>query len=462
MNCLSVERMDNLDLKLAARLELCRRDFAEFYSFVSGWVVPDHIRILSEKLQALGHDDKLIVAMPRRHGKSTSIAQLYPIWLMGRAVAAGCDEQVGIFTYGQSLSNDNSYFARQFFNTSFYRMVFPTADIVSENITNWRIKGDHRISYTASSVGGVGTGKGFNTLIVDDPHKDWAETRNRDLTSKVYDWYQSIASTGLEKGGKIVILATRWCDHDLTARALENGGYDYLFLPAVTDEQALWPQQFPMSRLMEIKKDSGNKVWQCLYMQNPIPDEGKLIKKDFIKRCDRPKSFKNTIISWDTASTISKTADYSVGIELGIDEHNNYYVLDMIRVQFEFPELIQLIKTWGRSESIYIEEKDSGIQVMQVLRREKGRRSFIGRKPKISKEARLEAISPKFEAGKVFFTDEFAELEKELLQFPDGAHDDCVDALSQGIHNFPTVEVSAVGDRTKTIQQSAYQGIFGR
>ena len=527
---------------------------------------------------------------------STAIAHLYPIWLMGRALMEGHSETIGVFTYGQELSNDNSYKARQFFNSNYFKLVFPAAKIVSENIKKWRLESDYDISYTASSVGGVGTGRGYsclpagtlvscennskdiseirsgewvlaynhtkgtvevkqvlqtkisltaelykitttlggivsatedhrfytncgyicannllvgdvileitaagikedtissieriscgtqrvydiqvegchnffanqilvhNCLIIDDPHKDWEETRNHDLTDKVYEWYQSVAYTGIEKGGKLIVLATRWCDHDLTAHILDTEDWEYLNMPAINEAgEALWPEQFDLDRLADIREHAGTKVWQCLYQQNPLPDEGKLFKKEYIRYGNPDRRYLKKIISWDTASTMSKSSDYSVGVELGLDEQHNIYIIDVIRLKVEFTELVKTINSWGTADTVYIEEKASGIQVMQVLRQEDSRRSFIGKKPKLSKEARADFMSPLFEAGKIFFTRPFPDLEKELLQFPDGAHDDCIDALSQGVYCFPKGDIHTAVPRDEIIKSSPYRNIF--
>jgi predicted phage terminase large subunit-like protein len=57
--------------------------------------------------------------------------------------------------------------------------------------------------------------------------------------------------------------------------------------------------------------------------------------------------------------------------------------------------------------------------------------------PQYSKEARLLAQAPKFEAGQVLLPREapwLAEYVAELLAFPNGAHDDQVDSTSQALH----------------------------
>ena len=43
--------------------------------------------------------------------------------------------------------------------------------------------------------------------------------------------------------------------------------------------------------------------------------------------------------SWDTASTTSELASYSVGITAQIDKTGTIWVLDLVRGRWEFPDL---------------------------------------------------------------------------------------------------------------------------
>ena len=58
-----------------------------------------------------------------------------------------------------------------------------------------------------------------------------------------------------------------------------------------------------------------------------------------------------------------------------------------------------------------------------------------------SKEDRLNAVSPYFESGNVYFPDESVlpnveEYVEQLLKFPNSAHDDFVDTVSQYLLNY--------------------------
>ena len=84
---------------------------------------------------------------------------------------------------------------------------------------------------------------------------------------------------------------------------------------------------------------------------------------------------------------------------------------------------------------MYIEDKASGQSLIQELRNQSGI-AVLPYKVVQDKVARLNAITPLIEGGRVFlpnsapWLDDFLE---EAQQFPSGKHDDQIDALSMGI-----------------------------
>ena len=139
--------------------------------------------------------------------------------------------------------------------------------------------------------------------------------------------------------------------------------------------------------------------------------------------------------SWDTASSMSELASYSVGITALIDKSGTIWVLDLVRGRWEFPdlqrEIIEAAHATGR-KCILIEDQASGTALQQILKREGW--SAIAIKPKGDKVMRMHAHTATLEAAKVFLRKDARWLDEfrcEVLAFPHGKHDDQVDALSQ-------------------------------
>ncbi len=146
------------------------------------------------------------------------------------------------------------------------------------------------------------------------------------------------------------------------------------------------------------------------------------------------------IQSWDTASTVSQTSDYSVDITAGVT-NNTAHILDVVRVRLEYPDLRRCILREAaryRVDQVLIERSSSGIALLQDLRRE-GQLRPISLRANGDKIVRLEAHSAKLEAGYVLIperADWLSDFTAELLAFPSSRYDDQVDALSQFLEWF--------------------------
>ena len=115
----------------------------------------------------------------------------------------------------------------------------------------------------------------------------------------------------------------------------------------------------------------------------------------------------------------------------------NCYLVHQVRKHLNFQatmdNIVQLKALFGVKETL-IEDKANGTAIIQVLRRKI--EGIIPVEPRGSKESRVNAVSFAIESGNVYvpsnkkFTKEFIE---ECSQFPNGKHDDMVDAMSQAL-----------------------------
>ena len=145
---------------------------------------------------------------------------------------------------------------------------------------------------------------------------------------------------------------------------------------------------------------------------------------------------------WDLAATEPKPGsdpDWTAGALLGKTSAGIYYVKDIRRVR-ESPRgvqnlILQTAELDGKEVSIFMEQEpgSSGVNTIDHYRREVLQKfAFYGKKSSGDKEVRANPVSSQAEAGNVKLVrgpwiNAFLE---EAEQFPNGAHDDQVDALS--------------------------------
>lgn len=139
--------------------------------------------------------------------------------------------------------------------------------------------------------------------------------------------------------------------------------------------------------------------------------------------------------SWDTAIKATEAHDASACATF-VERDGVHHLIDMLVVRLEYPALRRLIVSHAQrfvAEAVLIEDKASGQSLLQDLRRESDL-PLIARSAIEDKLTRLIRVSPLLEAGRVALPKAASWLhafEEELFAFPDGAHDDQVDAFSQ-------------------------------
>ena len=198
------------------------------------------------------------------------------------------------------------------------------------------------------------------------------------------------------------------------------------------------------SRWTKLKKRErlDPREFASLYQQSPYIAGGNLIKSSWWRTYNPDEAKPQTlIIAADTAFKKTEQADYSVLMTIGMDAQGDIYILDVARDKHDFPELkracIGLNAKWrGKGlRGFYIEDKASGQSLIQELKNQSGM-AVIPYKVSTDKVSRLNAVTPMIEGGRVHLPDNASWLDdfmEEAQSFPNGKHDDQIDALSIGL-----------------------------
>jgi len=415
-----------------------------------------YIEVLATKLEACrkGKIKRLIVNMPPRHLKSIAVSVAFPAWLLGHDPSL----QIVCASYGQDLSEDLARKCRTVMTSGFYKNLFPTrlAERGAVNDFMTSAKGVRM----ATSVGGVLTGRGGDFIIIDDPQKP-EEATSETSRKSVKSWYDGTLLTRLnnKNAGCIIIVMQRLHQDDLVSHVQEQEAWDMVTFPAIAEEdethviespfgkrlyvrkpgELLDPARESQVTLQNIRQTMGEYSFSAQYQQNPIPVGGAMVKVAWFKYYDqRPKKITCIIQSWDTANKASQLNDYSVCTTWG-KMGKEFYLLNVFRKRLEYPDLKRALKEQAalyKPSTILIEDKASGTQLLQELRREgmyNIKACTPGEKDKVM---RLHLQTATFENGQVFLPKEapwLPDYVKELMSFPGSKYDDQVDSTTQAL-----------------------------
>jgi len=419
-------------------------------------MAPPHIQALANDLEAIerGELRRLIVVMPPRHGKSELVSVRFPCWYMGRNPV----EAIVQAGYAESIALTHSRRSRDIFVSPQQNVLFPEVRYRPEKVGQGNIIPEKQAahewgtiqggSYYAVGIGGGLTGRGFNIGIIDDPVKDDEEASSKTIRDKVWEWYSKVFRTRAEPNSAIIVVMTRWHQDDLVGRLLEEAKnfpasdqWKILHFPAIKDDQALWPERFPLSELNKLRATpSAIRSFEALYQGNPTVAEGQIFKQEWWRYYKHLPKIDRLIHSWDTAFKDKTQNDFSVCTVWG-ETANGYYLVDMWRGKVEFPELKIMAETiYNRDHpiAVLVEDAASGQSLIQAIQRDT-RMPILPIKVDKNKVARANAVTPLIESGNVYLPEDATWLFdyiEELSGFPNATHDDQVDTTTQALSWF--------------------------
>ena len=398
--------------------------------------VHQRIAAVAQKVKS-GELKRVILRVPPRHGKSELLSVMLPSFILGHDPR----KQVIATSYGQDLSEEFGARVRANIKNPLHQIVFPRCQIAVDRSD--KMSFTEGGVYRAVGMDGSITGRGADLAIIDDPHKNRHEANSKTMRERVWNNFTSGIYTRLSPNGAILIVAARWHDDDLIGRCLRELKHENwldINMPAINERgEALWPERWPVERLMEIKSTLGAYDWSALYQQRPTDLAGAIIKREWIKSYTILPEVKYYVWSWDTAIKANQRNDYSVGTLWAVCE-NGYYLVRMYRRRVEYPELKRAVGMeydLNRSREIIIEDKASGQQLLQEFRAHTNWPVIAmmpGKDMPLDKDSRLHLVSPIFESGKVFVPSGqpwVNDVIDEWCNFPQAEHDDIVDSTTQ-------------------------------
>jgi hypothetical protein len=420
-------------------------------------VYAGYLELIATLLMRVGQRKfrNVIINLPPRHMKSALASILYPAWRLG------CDPTVKFIciSYGDDLAHDLSAQTRKVMRSPLYKLIFPGTILDKSAVDHIRTTmGGYRY---ATAVGSDITGFGADEIIIDDPVQPEDALSER-VKQQLRDWVNSSVYTRFNdpSQGAMVLVMHRLAPDDL-AGTMEPSADFVLKLPLIAEKtenyiykgktimrrapgEPLNPSRLGAAEIDALKARAAPHVFASQYQQRPETGGSGYCSIDRLARYAQAPPFELTVHSWDIAST-KGGGDWTVCAKFGLakdsDGRDILYLTDIVRMQVELPDVREAIiahDALDKPALIVMDGNGIGRGPYQDLWARGFRHLLPGESMASSASDNLkirrfsEGLFSLYD-GLVRIPNAMSGLETlltEIAAFPDGKHDDQVDALS--------------------------------
>lgn len=404
-----------------------------------------------------GTHDRVLVLMPPRYFKSTVWSRMLSAYMLRRDPEA----MVGLASYSASLAWDLSGDAREY-----YKSHGGTTAADEDAKQEWATPDGGKM--WAGGLGGSLTGKGYHLGIIDDPMKP-KHARSSTYRKEFRKWYPQTWYNRGEPGAAQVVVMQRLGPRDpidfLYRREVGRGEdkapqyWHVVVCDEIKDDdpladydgprglpstctvepdprnegQILAPERFPRAEVQQ-QQDSAGGAKESQRQQRAGEKEGALWDRKTIDRhrTDDHPDLERIGVAIDPAATNSEESDETGIVAVGIGYDGHAYVLSDRSGKYspdgwasEAVGLYQMLE----ADLVIGEVNNGGDMIESTLRTENEHVSFKETRATRGKTVRAEPCARLYTQGKVHHTDEFDDLENQMVTWEGGSSDDSPDRV---------------------------------
>ncbi|WP_353141330.1 phage terminase large subunit [Acinetobacter pragensis] len=435
------------------------------YKWLHNW----HHRVVCDALMKVfrGETKRLIINIPPRYSKTELAVINFMAWCFGKVP----DSEFIHVSYSATLAANNAFQTRNLVQETAYKRVFPDFGLRDDSKAkdDWRTaKGGVCYSQgTGGTITGFGAGKFRDTfggaIIIDDPHKA-SEARSDTVRKGVIEWFQNtLESRTNSPDTPIIVIMQRLHEEDLAGWLLDGGNgevWEHLELSAIQpDGSALWPAKHSIEVLNRMEL-AAPYVFSGQYRQRPSPPAGGFFKPNNIEIVDAlPADIIKEVRAWDLASSENE-GDYTAGMRQAKGKDGYIYIVDVQHAQLGPDGVEKRIKQTaemdGKSVAIRLPQDPGQAGKAQAKSFIKMLAGFSVKAETVSgdKITRAQPFAAQVNVGNVRMLRGAwnKPLIEEMRNFPNGKHDDQIDAGSDAFNELLEARTKArpsgAGSRT--------------
>lgn len=457
------------------------------------WGIPAHQLRLANLVLDSPLSENFMVLEPRGHGKSTTISFGLLLYLLCEstchtlnALLAGWLQRpndLRIMHISGSKDKDKRYIKalkteleqNERIHHHYGKILQPPGSTFEFNLKDRRNRKE-----PSMSGAGIGTdivGWHGDLLVLDDVIQD-DKPRDVNVRLKKQDWADETLEGCVRPSTKVWWVGTRKSPEDIYQYILHKPGTTHVLEPAIhredcpkcgvelsgsmwnyetelftcahcgfymkaeaVNQQVLWPEQRPYKWLVKKRAKMGSFKFSREYQNKPVSEEGGLLKREWIKEYARlpfPRSVGAFYCGVDPAIGEKTQADYTVIVTIAKYE-NRIYVVDLARGRWNFVQTKEhLQKVWHQQSPLQVGIEANFYQ--RALAQDIINQSMMPvvevRYHRDKIERVMSTVGYYAEVGKLIINRSLPFKEAfwgEYLDFPDGEHEDTLDAMATAI-----------------------------
>lgn len=405
------------------------------------------------ELMAAVDENKVAVAVPRNHAKTTLLGFFYTLFclcerihdqivIVSSSLGRACETLEKVRTELEENESIRSWYG----------------DLTGKKWTNECLLLSNKTSVIARGYGQSLRGTnlvGRPSLAICDDLEDDEMVLNEERRRKFEQWFFGVVRPSLRHpdDSQMLLIGTLLHPEAFLSRMVngEFPGWRTRVYQALVDEglptqRSLWPAKFSVETLLAERETMGPLYFAHEYQNQPISDSDRVFHEDWIRFFKEVPTGSAVYITCDPGLQAKSSADYTAITVCAVDAQKKMYVLEAIQERMLPKDIIQCLYNLAirhKARTIGIEDiayQKSLIYDMQDTFRKNAKWVSVTplKSGNVKKELRVKSLQPKFQNGEIFFRETGQEelIRQIKLYTAAGAgtkHDDLIDALAYQI-----------------------------